>query len=194
MDKRFIKEIANYYQNQRLLSFYKKREKSIIFPHLLFYFDRALSRKRKKGDRLRILDVGCGTGNLLEILSIILKIRYPQEKPFLYGLDQDKDLIRKAKKKRPENFYYLKDLQLDNLSSIKEKFDIITVVNTLHEVFSSQILLENGKQNEFNMRKINKSKRAVSRVIKNVTKLLKEEGVLIIFGGIETEGFLTKKN
>ena len=76
-----------------------------------------------------VMDLGCGNGRLLELLKDY-KVDY-------LGVDFSENLIREAQAKWPENRFKTVDiLELDNL---KQKFDLVFCVATLHHIPSSKL-------------------------------------------------------
>lgn len=76
-----------------------------------------------------IMDLGCGNGRLLELLKDY-KVSY-------LGVDFSENLIREAQQKWPGKKFKVADiLELNNL---KEKFDLIFCVATLHHIPSDKL-------------------------------------------------------
>ena len=96
-----------------------------------------------------VLDLGCGNGRLLELLK--------DYQPNYLGIDNSKSLITKAKQKWPDNKFQVGDAM--DLSSIKQKFDLVFLISTLHHI-PSQVLRE--------------------KVLFNVKEVLKPGGILLM--------------
>lgn len=80
----------------------------------------------------KILDIGCSNGNLLHAL----KSRHSQKKSIKYlGIDNEKDMIKYAKKKFKNIDFIHKDIHLFNFN--KQKFDLITSYYTLQFIHPS---------------------------------------------------------
>lgn len=88
----------------------------------------------KEGDS--ILDVGCGNGRLLENLSN-RNINY-------LGVDSSQELIHLAKVNYPNNNFQVVDIL--NLESIKQKFNLVISVAVLHHLPGEQLRLKALKQ------------------------------------------------
>jgi len=76
-----------------------------------------------------ILDVGCGNGRLLKLLSKF-KINY-------LGIDNSAQLIQQAKNEWPDYQFEVKDLL--NLPNLKQPFDLIISVATIHHLPSDEL-------------------------------------------------------
>ncbi|MCX6744976.1 MAG: class I SAM-dependent methyltransferase [Candidatus Parcubacteria bacterium] len=79
-----------------------------------------------------VMDLGCGNGRLLELLKDY-KVNY-------LGVDFSENLIREAQSKWPDKHFKAADiLELNNL---KEKFDLVFCVATLHHIPSDKLRLQ----------------------------------------------------
>lgn len=115
--------------------------------------------------RLKILDVGCGTGNLL--LKIARKYNKSIE---LVGVDLSPKMISIAKEKLEENsFINYETGTSDNLKFNSNYFDYVICSNSLHHHPSTQ------------------------NSLKEMTRVLKKNGKLIIVDGI-LDGIFRKIN
>ena len=76
-----------------------------------------------------VLDLGCGNGRLLELLKDY-KVDY-------LGVDFSENLIREAQAKWPDKKFKAADLA--ELGDLKEKFDLIFCVATLHHIPSDKL-------------------------------------------------------
>lgn len=80
-------------------------------------------------NNISILDVGCGTGNVLEYIREETKVEN------ISGLDIDEEALRIAKE-RGINVYRCSIVE-DCLEKINEKFDVVIVGAVLHHVVSN---------------------------------------------------------
>jgi SAM-dependent methyltransferase/DNA-binding XRE family transcriptional regulator len=100
--------------------------------HLVPIIDNALKDKIKK-DNYRILELGCGTGNLLEEFKKLDENRYD-----LYAFDYSKEMIKYAREKCPNASIVNKNVLTigNDINSLpfeeKDKFDIIIMVALIH--------------------------------------------------------------
>ena len=78
-----------------------------------------LKEKLKADKNYKILDVGCGTGQLLREL----KARYPKSKLELRGIDFSKEMIQNATEK--DNNISYQQIDVRNISNIDERFDFV---------------------------------------------------------------------
>ena len=104
---------------------------------LVRIINKALKEKVRKYD-YRILELGCGTGNILEGFKILQEKFHNKYKYNLYAIDFSKKMIAYAKDKYQDaNIVNKNALTLsDNILSLpfkkKEKFDIIIMVAFIH--------------------------------------------------------------
>lgn len=91
----------------------------------------AITSKMREGDKLNILEIGCGTGEMAFFLSEILSNRAK-----IYAIDVCADFITKAKAKYESNNleFFLSDFnKVDNLPLTR--FDYIVGNGILHHVY-----------------------------------------------------------
>ncbi len=96
-----------------------------------------------KGD---ILDIGCGPADLSELIS---------ENQHYTGIEIDKRLVEKLKKRYPQHNFYKKNLEKDDLN-IRRKFDTITMIAVIEHLKNPD------------------------KVLKQILDLLKDKGTLVI--------------
>jgi SAM-dependent methyltransferase len=196
MDKKFISDISDFYNQQRILSYVKKREKSIIIPHVLFYIERLIKHKLKinKNNKqkiyLKVLDIGCGEGNLLEVIQDLFNIRfkdnYKNIKLDLFGWDNDIDLIRKAKNKMKHTKFEEVDLLSVNYRKYYGKFDLVIAVNTFHEVFSNFLMDEKKNAKNVKLQFLN-SKQRIQELFSKFEKIISSDGTFMLFDGCNND-------
>lgn len=130
--------MRNYYRG-RHARHYNTRWRTFTertLAHVLFMLERtALSAKSTQGERrLRILDVACGTGILLQQITQ----RVPDVEAV--GVDASQDMLaqaRRAFQNQPQ--VHLEHAQIGagkraNLPYAPASFDVITCANTLHDL------------------------------------------------------------
>lgn len=108
-----------------------------------------------KKDELSILDMGCGTGQLISDI----KRHFPQKNLKITGVDYSKGMIQIAKSNIDYAKFILKDIS--QIKSLKEKFDIIISTHSLPYYKNQQ------------------------KAINDLSGLLKKDGLLIIACGSE---------
>jgi len=82
----------------------------------------------------RILEIGCGTGNLISQL-------HPSHG---VGIDFSSEMIERAKKQNPKIEYY--QLDAHDLSSLAGEFDVIILSDTINDLWDVQRVLEQIKK------------------------------------------------
>ena len=179
--KQLFKEFLDFYRNQLLIGFFKKRGKSLVIPHVVFAIERLLEQYAEK-KTIRILDMGCGEGHLLRVIDQIGKISGFSDKLELYGFDFDRDMLEAAAETNQVNIKLIEiDLRHDTLTQYYDFFDIVVEVNTFHEVFSSYV----GEDNtDYPETKIRFAKERINTLIGEVSKMLKQEGTFILYDGL----------
>jgi len=80
-------------------------------------------------DGQAVLDLGCGNGRLLELLKDY-KVDY-------LGVDFSENLIREAQRNWPDKHFKASDIL--ELNDLKEKFDLVFCVATLHHIPSAKL-------------------------------------------------------
>jgi len=104
-----------------------------IFFHFLHKTSINLLKEYLK-DNIKILDIGCATGNFL------FKIQKINSKIELYGVDFSPKMIGLAKNKfKNIKFYNLRAEEIDFPSNY---FDIITIIETFHHLQDQDLVLE----------------------------------------------------
>jgi ubiquinone/menaquinone biosynthesis C-methylase UbiE len=104
-----------------------------IFFHFLHQTSINLLKEYLK-DNIKILDIGCATGNFL------FKIQKINSKIELYGVDFSPKMIGLAKNKfKNIKFYNLRAEKIDFPSNY---FDIITIIETFHHLQDQNLVLE----------------------------------------------------
>lgn len=168
-------QLVDLYRNHLLLGFYQKRGKSISVPHVLYAIHRFHQNFPERP--IRVLDIGCGKGDLLNLiwsatagtdLFRFIKIQ---------GIDIDAHFIEEARQRLPEGKFTQMDLTKPSLSHLGD-FDIIVSINTLHEVFSSKLKQLKGDTP--------RSKRFMDNLFREIAGLLSPDGTFILYDGLDT--------
>ncbi|MDR3047936.1 MAG: class I SAM-dependent methyltransferase [Bacteroidales bacterium] len=112
---------------------YESRYKAgLVAKHLVRIIDNALKKYIRK-ENYRILELGCGTGNIFAgFMELPDKNIYQ-----LYGIDFSKNMIKYAEGKRTNaNIKNKNVLNITNVSSLpfveKDKFDMVIMVALIH--------------------------------------------------------------
>jgi SAM-dependent methyltransferase len=189
--KEMLREFLEFYRNQLLVGFFKKRGKSIVIPHLIFCIERIVEQFPEQKE-IRILDLGCGEGHLLRLIQQIGKMSDFAHKLKLYGFDYDDEMLESAREQNNIAAEFIKiDLRHDSLEEYYGKFDIVVEVNTLHEVYSSFV----GEANiKYPKEKIEFGKHKITELIAEISKMLTPNGTFILYDGLAARAeLLTKK-
>lgn len=122
-EKKLLKIVSDNYRE--IATQFDVTRKKYVWPEL----ERLLTFL-KDGDR--VLDVGCGNGRLLENVG--------ERKISYLGIDSSEALIKIAKKNYPDNNFEVLDIL--NLTTLNEKFDLVISVAVLHHLPSKELRLE----------------------------------------------------
>lgn len=177
MEEGHFQDFIDFYQSQLFQGYYTKRGKVVIIPYLLFAIERLVELRVKK---ISVLDIGCGKGDLLDLLNKYAKAKGYSEILELHGLDYNAELLEEASKR--DGFKLTqRDLRHDDLSDLFNKFDIVVSANTVHEVFSSLI----GRNEAFPRKKFAFAKQKMHELFGDITAMLTEQGTLIFYDGLD---------
>lgn len=89
-------------------------------------------KKNFSGEKISILDVGCGNGRFLETLET-------SELPYLYlGIDASVGMINEAKKLHPEQSFQVLDMNRLEALSDNEKYQFIVFIASFHHLHTKQ--------------------------------------------------------
>ena len=135
----------------------------------------------KKGQELRVLDVGCGEGHILKHIS-----RKLDNKIDFWGIDKDNEVLLSAAnilKEHPTNqsFRYIhREIKDGNWTKDLPKFDVVYCVNVIHEIYSSLI-------------RCNHREAIFKSIIDSLMRLVDKNGLLLIMDGLECENAFNTK-
>ncbi|MDH5532837.1 MAG: class I SAM-dependent methyltransferase [Candidatus Pacebacteria bacterium] len=168
------------YHKQLSNAFFDKNGKSSALPTIIKTIEEQLKIKKT----INFLDIGCNRGTLYSILKIIIYENKWEDRINFYGIDYDKKSIELCSKRHNDVIFYNINLNKINIK-IKDHFDIITSINTLHEVFSGYILKQSGK-NDLSFKN---AKTHTEAVLTELIKLLNKNSSFIIYDGLDVETF-----
>jgi hypothetical protein len=95
--KELLRDFLDFYRNQLLIGFFRKRGKSLVIPHVIFCIERLLDEYPEK-EEIRVLDLGTGEGHLLRVIEQVGKISGFAKKLKLYGFDYDEEMLESARR------------------------------------------------------------------------------------------------
>lgn len=113
--KRYVKNYFDEYSKEYHEDHYVKKKPASIYPTLairLRYMTDMLSDFKKNGN---IIDVGCGTGEMLQVLK--------KHKFLTYGLDYSYKMLHEISKETVDQQYPLINSDIENLPFGNESFD-----------------------------------------------------------------------
>jgi len=127
-------------------------------------------------EQINVLDVGCGTGKLVEGLDFLT------DKSIIHytGIDYNPNIIELVQRNIKNSNVYTNyiNVSIDKfLDLFEEKYDIIIFSNTfIFNILESEVLFENNKDITFS----ETPKEYISKILSNSFNLLNENGVLYI--------------
>lgn len=174
--------IPKLYNDQLLYGFYLKRGKALAIPQILYTIHRLLTLFPDK--KVRILDIGCNDGRLLEILQHIAKTNGFLDKLEFFGLDKNDASLEQAKRLPNLNATYFSADLCSSESLPKQTFDLIIAINTMHEVYSDFLMHESELQ----------AKKHTAQAYTRIISLLSDTGSLILYDGLAVSESSTKNH
>ncbi len=90
-----------------------------------YLWDDLISFKPYLHNKLSVLDIGCGTGRLYQLLADFQEVEY-------LGLDQSEEQLNMAKKDFPKNNYLV--AEMTSLPLPDKNFDLVFCIATLHHL------------------------------------------------------------
>lgn len=136
----------------------------------------SLIAQMKNIQGVSLLELGCGSGDIISQIQKVCISRQLQIRRCV-GIDKDEYALQLAKDRKQVNIQFMSmDYTSEDLHHIG-KFDIVILVNSLHEVFSSRrkgtfIDIDSGKEK-------------VKQTLTHIAKVLNVDGYLLIFDGVE---------
>ena len=129
---------------------------------------------------VRILELGCGEGQIIgTLVEAHAQVRSINASR---GVDYSSRSIGKCRRNYPGMSFVEGDLTDQDLIAGLGQFEIVLLVNTLHEVFSA------SHSSEFGEVAVLEAKQRVERALAGAVDRLAPGGYLVLFDGLETSG------
>jgi SAM-dependent methyltransferase len=169
-------EFWDFYWDVRLqeLEDLGKREAILAVSKLI----RALAEQPEQP--VRLLELGCGEGQvigaLVEAHALVNSIDVS------CGVDFSHRAIKECRRRYPQISFIEGDFTDQEMMSGLGRFEIVLLVNALHEVFSAGYTPENGEVI------LPEARRRVEQALKGAVERLTPGGYLALFDGLESSG------
>jgi hypothetical protein len=154
-----------------------KREAILAVSRLV----RQLERERP-GQPVRLVELGCGEGQVIGPLAAA----HGQLRDCA-GVDYAPQAIEQCRRDYPAVRFYTGDFTDPALLESLGQFDIVLMVNALHEVFSDALTDETAPASE------DEARRRVERALAGAVGLLAPSGFFALFDGLEPPGDLHRQ-
>ena len=151
-----------------------KREAILAASRLL----RQISRQ--SGQPLRILELGCGEG---QVIGTLMDAHAPLcDSQMVVGIDYNDQSLARCRRDFPGLHFENGDFTDKTLLAGLGKYDLVLLVNALHEVFSAAISPELGEVD------VLLGKQRVEEALRGAVSCLAPGGWLVLFDGLEPAG------
>lgn len=167
MAEKYEKTYNSYYWQERKDGLYKINGKKRGIDSLINNI-----KLCRNNEPLRILDVGCGEGHIIEYIS-----HHVDNRSRFVGLDRNKEALDNASLLLSDN----SQCSIVNREIVDSHwiehigvFDVVICVNIFHEIYSS-LLMQN----------CNNINTDFSQIINRVFDLVDKDGLVLIFDGLE---------
>lgn len=143
------------------------------------------SLAEQPGQPVRLIELGCGEGQIIGAL-----VEAHDQVPSIHtslGIDYKRQAIEKCRRTHPEITFIEGDLTDHDLIAKLDKFEIVLLVNVLHEVFSAAFSPELGEV------VVPKGKQRVEQALLGAVEMLAPGGILVLFDGLEPSGDIQKR-
>jgi hypothetical protein len=137
------------------------------------------------GQPVRLIELGCGEGQIIGAL-----VEAHDQVPSIHtslGVDYKRQAIEKCRRTHPEITFIEGDLTDHDLIARLDQFEIVLLVNVLHEVFSAAFSPELGEV------VVPRGKQRVEQALLGAVKMLAPGGILVLFDGLEPSGDTQKR-
>lgn len=152
-----------------------------LVSHITEYYE-----KTRPLNEISILELGCGSGQVLQEIRNNLQEINTTTKALFFGVYTDTELLTIAKENNPDINFIESDF-LEPLPFAEQSFDCIYFCNALHEA------LVLPTQNISGAIDLRKAKETLFTLITNVSRYLKPNGLLVIYDGVDLPGDPDKK-
>jgi len=162
-------------------NYWQQRQKSLLNPRgkrraITFAFQLLKELARGTGHPIRIIELGCGEGHILgELLKLCTANKIAIKE--CVGVDYQSSAIENARRLYPQINFLVADYASQPLSL--EPFDMVMLVGTLHEVYSSNYSIELGEIDN------TLGKKAVKKALCHAVNLVKDNSHMVLFDGVE---------
>jgi len=130
--------------------------------------------------KVRLLELGCGEGQIIgPLVDAHAQVRSINSSQ---GVDYAPKSIKVCRRLYPEMTFIEGDFMRQELMAELGQFEIVLLVNALHEVFSAGCSPERGEA------AVEQSKRQVQEALTNAVEHLAPGGCLVLFDGLENSG------
>ena len=130
--------------------------------------------------RVRLLELGCGEGQIIG--ALVEAHAQVQGINASLGVDYSRQSIKKCQRTYRGMAFIEGDLTDQNLMAELGQFEMVLLVNTLHEVFSASYSPELGEV------AVLEAKQRVEKALAGAAERLAPGGYLVLFDGLETSG------
>lgn len=175
----FNSALGETYLEGMRISLHRGAGKSTVLTYIFSKIEKIL-KDTASDSKIKIADFGACEGDMLSQI----RDRFGSKRIELFGFDYNENLISQAAKKYPDISFHHIDLNGGDFSKFASRFDIAFTVNTLHEVFSFA---------EYRRDSNEKRKRDVDQAIDNIASTIKQDGILLIYDGVESYAHLSQK-
>ena len=151
-----------------------KREAVLAASRLV----RQISRQSEQP--VRILELGCGEGQVVGTLIDAHASLCASQ--IVVGVDYNASSLSRCRRDFPGLQFVKGDFTDKNLLAGLGKYDLVLLVNALHEVFSAEISPERGEVN------VPLAKQRVEEALAGAIGCLAPDGWLVVFDGLEPAG------
>lgn len=139
----------------------------------------------RPGQPVRLLELGCGEGQIIGPLATAhAQARSIQDS---LGVDYKRQSIERCRRAYPEISFIEGDFTHQDLLTGLGQFEILLLVNSLHEVFSAAFSPELGEVD------VARGKQRVEQALAGAAGRLAPGGMLVLFDGLEPSGDIQKR-
>jgi SAM-dependent methyltransferase len=141
--------------------------------------------EERPGQPVRLLELGCGEGQIIG--ALVEAHAQAHSVQASVGVDYKRPSIEKCRRRYPEMTFIEGDFTDHDLLAGFGQFEIVLLVNALHEVFSAAYSPELGELDT------QKGKQRVEQALSGAVEVLAPGGMLVLFDGLEPSGDIHKR-